>query len=105
MLLRKTTTRPAPPHGVVSIMPKAEVGPAESPYGQMFERSIQQILTVFGRLSYLASLRNPADGVYYHLVFEKVMPQEDLDKMIRVAHQKVFCQWLGLNLAQQRGDL
>jgi hypothetical protein len=90
---------------VVPLITKAEARPAESPFAEVFERSIQQILTVFGRLSYLAGLRDTADGVYYHIVFNGVMAQEDVDTMIRVAHQRVFCQWLGLSLAQQRGDL
>ncbi len=71
--------------------------------------SLRQILTtistVFGRLVYLASLRDPKTGHYRHEQLSLVLADGDLDRSISQYHNRVFSQWLGFSLADQKKDL
>ena len=73
--------------------------------GELFERTIEQFTSIFDRLVYLASLRDAVSGAYRHVMFEKVLAPEQVDAMLRLAHQRVFLQWLELGLSQQFRDL
>ena len=59
----------------------------------------------FGRLVYLASLRDDNTGTYRHYALEKLYPAEHCDEALLRSHRQVFYDWLGFNLAQQRDDL
>jgi hypothetical protein len=71
----------------------------------MLDRLLWQSPTIFGRLSYAASLRDPDSRRYRHGVLPRALSENDIDGMIRSAHRKMFYHWLGLRLSQQRGDL
>jgi hypothetical protein len=73
--------------------------------GELLGRMLQQIISVTGRLAYLASLRDPATNQYRHLVFERLVGPQSTDSTLRAAHRAVFYQWLSLSLVQHRGDL
>lgn len=64
-----------------------------------------QIPTVFGRLVFLASLRNTATGLYYHKGLAQTIGPEEADRSLCNSHHQVFQQWLGFSLAEQRSDL
>lgn len=63
-----------------------------------------RVPTVFGRLAYLASLRNPATGQYAHPVLSPALGNEEADKTLRKSHYQVFSQWLTFGLAEQKAD-
>ena len=86
-------------------VPRRPVPRPGGPAAVLIDRTINQIATVLGRLSYLASLRDPLTGRYRHPVFEKLAGARTADMMLRATHGDVFHQWLSLNLHQQRGDL
>jgi hypothetical protein len=71
----------------------------------MLDRLLWQSPTIFGRLTYAASLRDLASRRYRHGVLPRSLSENEIDGMIRSAHRKMFYQWLGLRLSQQRGDL
>lgn len=82
--------------------------------GVIFERSatadlwrntISQIPTVFGRLVYLASLRNPNTGAYEHHGLALVFGEDEANKALKNSHTAVFAEWLSFNLEQQKADL
>lgn len=82
--------------------------------GVVFERSatadlwrntISQIPTVFGRLVYLASLRNPNTGAYEHHGLALVFGEDEANKALKNSHTAVFAEWLSFNLEQQKADL
>ena len=70
-----------------------------------WRKALSQIPTVFGRLVYLASLRNPETGGYSHALLSQAMNEEEADRLLRQAHHQVFFQWLTFNLADQKTDL
>ena len=71
----------------------------------LWRNTICQIPAVFGRLVYLASLRNPNNGSYEHHGLALVFGEEEADKALRNSHAAVFSEWLSFNLEQQKADL
>jgi hypothetical protein len=61
--------------------------------------------TVFGRLVYLASLRDPATNRYYHASLTPLLGPEDADRTLCDSHHQVFSKWIGFSLAEQKADL
>ena len=77
----------------------------ETPAAELWSRTLVQIPTVFGRLVYSASLRDPNSGVYQHFGFSQRFTDKESDKTIRHSHKNVFNDWLGFSLEQQKQDL
>jgi len=71
----------------------------------MWRGTLAQIPTVFGRLAYLSSLRNPATGRYGHEALVRLLGPEETDRTLCHSHHQVFSQWLGFSLADQKSDL
>jgi pimeloyl-ACP methyl ester carboxylesterase len=77
---------------------------SELPFEALVERNIERIDTVFRRLAYLASLRDPDGGMYRHPALNQMAPEE-IDAALREVHWRVFYQWLDFTLGQQRAEL
>jgi hypothetical protein len=77
----------------------------ETPAAELWSRTLVQIHSVFGRLVYLASLRDPNSGQYQHFGFSQRFSERESDKTIRRSHVNVFMDWLCFSLEQQRADL
>jgi hypothetical protein len=75
-----------------------------TPEGELWRATLSQIPTVFGRLAYLASLRDPVTGRYALSRLAATDP-EDVDRGLCQGHYQVFFQWLTSNLADQKADL
>jgi hypothetical protein len=71
----------------------------------LWRNTISQIPTVFGRLVYLASLRNPNNGSYEHHGLALVFGEDEANKALKNSHSAVFAEWLTFNLEQQKADL
>jgi len=71
----------------------------------LWRRTLAQIPTVFGRLAYLSSLRNPATGRYAHEALVRLLGPEEADRTLCHSHHQVFSLWLGFSLADQKSDL
>lgn len=67
--------------------------------------TLTQIPTVFGRLEYLAGLRDEQTGCYQDPAQSAPSGNEDTDRALRHSHHQVFSQWLRFNLAAQKSDL
>jgi hypothetical protein len=87
---------------------------AERSAGVAFDRSasadlwrntISQIPSVFGRLVYLAALRNPNNGCYEHHGLALVFGEDEANKALKNSHSAVFADWLSFNIEQQKADL
>ncbi len=87
---------------------------AERTAGVAFDRSaaadlwrntISQIPCVFGRLVYLASLRNPNNGSYEHHGLSLVFGEDEANKALKNSHAAVFADWISFNIEQQKADL
>jgi hypothetical protein len=71
----------------------------------VWERTISQIPTTFGRIAYLASLRNDNSGRYQHFGLARIYSEQEADRVLRHCHREVFGDWLNFSLLQQRSDL
>ncbi len=71
----------------------------------LWRNTISQIPSVFGRLVYLASLRNPNNGSYEHHGLALVFGEDEANKALKTSHAAVFAEWLTFNLEQQKADL
>ena len=78
---------------------------AEAPdYRALLQTVLATIPTAFGKLAYLAELRNPQTGTYSHQAAgEKFAPQV-IDEVLRQEHVYRFEAWLLLNLEDQMCD-
>ena len=83
----------------------AALGFDRSAYADLWRNTISQIPCVFGRLVYLASLRNPNNGSYEHHGLALVFGEDEANKALKHCHSAVFSEWLSFNLEQQKADL
>ncbi len=71
----------------------------------VWARTLSQIPTTFGKIVYLASLRNENSGRYQHFGLAQLYTDDEADAVLRLSHEEAFGEWLNFPLAQQRGDL
>jgi hypothetical protein len=71
----------------------------------LWRNTISQIPSVFGKLVYLASLRNPNNGCYEHHGLALVFGEDEANKALKNSHAKVFAEWLAFNIEEQKADL
>jgi hypothetical protein len=71
----------------------------------LWRNTLSQIPTVFGRLVYLASLRNSNSGNYEHHGLSLVFGEDEANRALKDSHSAVFAEWLSFNLEQQKADL
>lgn len=80
-------------------------GSVREPGVELWRQTLSQIPTVFGRLVYLASLRDAATNRYVHPSLTPLLGPEDADRTLCRSHHQVFTQWIGFSLAEQKADL
>jgi hypothetical protein len=66
---------------------------------------LKGIPTQFGRLVYLASLRDSTSGYYCEPGLNSLLGPEGTDRAIRHSHHQVFSEWLAYSLAEQKADI
>jgi hypothetical protein len=69
------------------------------------QRTLEGIPSGFGRLLYVASLRDLASGRYCHEGLSAIYPQEAVQQALDHCHQQLFLRILEWRLAQQEWDL
>jgi hypothetical protein len=71
----------------------------------MWRRTLLQVPTHFGRLVYLAGLRDRPTGRYVHQALIEVVGREQTDRTIANSHYDVFAEWIAFPLSRQKADL
>ena len=71
----------------------------------LWRNTLSQIPSLFGRLVYLAALRNPNSGRYEHHGLALVFGEDEANRALKKSHSQAFREWLTFNLEQQKGDL
>jgi hypothetical protein len=84
---------------------KASASLDRSISGDLWRNTLARIQSVFGRLIYLAGLRDPNNGRYEHHGLALVFGADEAHKALRQSHAQVFGEWLQLNLQEQHADL
>jgi hypothetical protein len=75
------------------------------PAAELWRNTLSRIPTLFGRLVFLSSLREPQSGRYSHESLVNLWGSDDADRTLRNSHQQVFQQWISAGLADQKADL
>src|SRR5258708_3521662 len=75
------------------------------PAVELWRKTLSQIPTVFGRLVYLASLRDEATGRYVHDALTRLQGYEEADRTLCHSHHQIFSQWIASSLSDQKRDL
>jgi hypothetical protein len=88
-------------------MPRARPKGAleRSAAADLFKHTLSRIPTVYGRLSYLASLRDANSGVYRHHGLFQAFGREESTHALESSHESLFRTWLTLTLAEKSQDL
>ncbi len=71
----------------------------------LWRNTLSQIPSLFGKLVYLAGLRNPNNGRYEHHGLALLFGEEQANLALRKSHRQAFDEWLTFNLEQQKADL
>ncbi len=69
----------------------------------LWNAAVEELPTVFGRLVFLAGLRDDETGTYRHYGLELALGRHASDA-IRSTHEATFLQWLGLTIERQKDD-
>lgn len=85
--------------------PKTVAAFERSAASDLWRNTLSQIPTVFGRLVYLASLRNANNGTYEHYGLALVFGEDEANRALRDSHSTIFAEWLTFNLEEQKADL
>src|ERR1700751_906808 len=87
-------------------MPRVRKGALErSAADDLWNRTLSQIPTLYGRLAYLASLRDPNSGIYRHHGLAAMFGRDESSRALRESHEQVFLEWINLPMQQKRLDL
>jgi hypothetical protein len=71
----------------------------------LWNRTLERIPTLIGRLAYLARLRNRETDLYEHYGLMSVFGEEKAESALRSSHQRVLEEWLSQGINFQREDL
>ncbi len=69
----------------------------------LWNAAVEELPTLFGRLVFLAGLRDNETGMYRHYGFELAVGRHASDAM-RATHEATFLKWLGLTIERQKED-
>lgn len=72
---------------------------------ESWQRTLSRISTLFGRVAYLASLRDANTGAYQHHGLAQRIGEEATDAIIRRSHMAVFQEWLCFGLQLQKEEV
>jgi hypothetical protein len=72
---------------------------------EQWGRTLSQIRTRFGRLIYVAGLRDPSSGRYIYGPMVDTVGSEVTDRTLASSHYNVFADWIALPLSRQKADL
>lgn len=71
----------------------------------VWSRTLSRIPTQFGRLVYLASLRNANTGRYQHFGLSQIYGDAEANRALRISHERVFAKWLNFSLEEQKTEI
>ncbi len=97
--------RMPPQEGSETPAPEEEATRRDRAMKDVWQRTLSQIPTTFGKVAHLASLRNENSGQYEHFGLAQLYSDEEADRVLGLSHHQVFREWLNFPLEKQRQDL
>ena len=70
----------------------------------LWKHTLSQIPSIYGRLVYLASLRDPNSGAYRHHGLSAAFGREQSTYALKKSHEQTFLEWLTMPLAAKNAD-
>ncbi len=83
----------------------AKPEPVRGPAAELWRKTLSRIPTHFGRLVFVASLREGLTGHYVYSPLSQIVGSEITDRTLCHSHHGIFAEWLSFGLAQQKADL
>src|SRR6202171_603321 len=71
----------------------------------LWKHTLSQIPSTYGRVVYLASLRDANSGIYRHHGLSAAFGREESLSALRKSHEDAFREWLNLPLPDKSADL
>ena len=71
----------------------------------LWKHTLSQVPSTYGRLVYLASLRDANSGTYRHHGLSAAFGREESLSALRKSHEDTFREWLNLSLPSKSADL
>ncbi len=68
-------------------------------------KTVEAVSGRFGKLVYLAGLRDDSTGNYKHYGFSRRYSDELTSNILRAKHEEIFSEWLTMSIEQQRSDI
>ncbi len=78
---------------------------AKSASEDLFRHTLSRLPTLYGKLAYLASLKDSSTGSYRHHGLSAAFGREDAANALRESHEKIFAEWLNTTLSDKYADL
>ena len=75
------------------------------PLADLWRHTLAKIPTTYGRLVYLANLRDPRTGSHQHYGLAASFGREESKRALAESHHQVFLEWLGLSLPEKAANL
>lgn len=82
-----------------------EQGLDRTAVGNLWRHTLAQVPSLFGRMMYLVSLRNPLDGRYAHHGLSARFGEEEAHRALLESHEETFASWIGRTVEQQKDDI
>jgi hypothetical protein len=85
------------------VRPKLSLGALEE-WDEVWLRDLSQIQTSYGRLVYLAALRNPDTGRYEHYDINS-SAHAQASRTLKRLHEDIFKEWVSFPLGRKKADI
>ena len=71
----------------------------------MWERILDPIPTLLGKLVTVGSFHDGISDKYHHPPLDRILSPEVVCRVLRESHERLFAEWVGLFIDGQRDDL
>jgi hypothetical protein len=77
----------------------------EQPVDELIREALAQIPSAFGKLAYTARSRHASNGRYRHDGLALTHDWQEINAVLKSAHEQAWLAWLSLTLEEQMSDL